>query len=120
LARRLHTQLRNTLYLQLNDTAQDNAVQEFTNEARQDLLKFLQTGQISWKYLSDHNTSAHKKLLLTVLDDKLSGDLLSSLISDQRQLARLIRQFDTASLFGILRRELRTGQTIIRNCYLTG
>jgi len=106
LARRLHTQLRNTLYFQISDSSLHISAPEATNEAHQHLLDFLQTGQISWKYLSDR-TNAHKKLLQAVLDEGWPDNLLRSLVSNQRQLLRLIRQFDTGTLFAILRQALR-------------
>lgn len=106
LARRLHAQLRNTLFFHIHDPAQDITDQTFATEAHQDLFKFLQTGHISWKNLNNQ-TSAHKKLLQVVLKHKLPQGLLRSVVSNHRQLLRLVRQFDTATLFAILRHELR-------------
>ncbi|MBC3929771.1 contractile injection system tape measure protein [Undibacterium sp. CY21W] len=106
LARRLHAQLRNALYFQISDSSHDISPPEATSEAHQHLLDFLQTGQISWKYLSDR-TNAHKKLLQAVLDEGTPDELLRNVVSNQRRLLRLIRQFDTGTLFAILRQELR-------------
>lgn len=116
IARRLRSQLSAALFDQLNQTPYADEVftdkafhnkqseQELETEA---LRTYLRSGQMAWEFTS-HQRYAHKHLLQQSLLQTTKARELRDVLSDPRQLLRLIRQFDNADLMQVARKRFAT------------
>ncbi len=78
------------------------------------LQEFLRTGRLDWAYAKNPRY-AHKRLLQDSLIQHHNAALLEEILSEPRQLVRLIRQFDTADLMQIVDQRFATWSHTERN-----
>ena len=107
LVRRLHEQFSNSLRQVLTKISAQNSSLEQVENAHTDFLHFLKTGQLKWERLSDAK-HAHKRLLHEIIHAKSAPLPLHEITRDNRQLNRLLKQFDVGDLFKITNMALRS------------
>ncbi|MBR7745651.1 contractile injection system tape measure protein [Undibacterium baiyunense] len=107
LVRRLHEQFSNSLRQALTKIGAQNSSLEQVDNAHTDFLHFLKTGQLKWERLSDAK-HAHKRLLHEIIHAKSAPLPLHEITRDNRQLNRLLKQFDVGDLFKITNMALRS------------